>query len=74
MSESELSCCSSMSSITFNSNVQLEGNLVSHCDKETEPKCNLYGGSIWLMAIVNAIKCPVMLDTGRAISIFNHNF
>jgi transposase InsO family protein/predicted aspartyl protease len=74
MSESELSCCSSMSSITFNSNVQLEGNLVSHCDKETEPKCNLYGGSIWLMAIINGRKCPVMIDTGSAISIFNHSF
>jgi hypothetical protein len=74
MSDSEFSCHSSRSSVTFNPNVQLEGNLVSHCDKEVEPKCNLYGGPIWLMVVINGRKCPVMIDTGSAISIFNHNF
>jgi hypothetical protein len=39
-----------------------------------EIKCNLYGGSVWLMADVNGRHCPLLLDTGSAITIFNDNF
>jgi transposase InsO family protein/predicted aspartyl protease len=38
------------------------------------PHCNVYGGSLWILAELNGVKCPLMLDTGSAISILNQNF
>jgi hypothetical protein len=38
------------------------------------PHCNVYGGSLWVLAELTGVKCPLMLDTGSAISILNHNF
>jgi predicted aspartyl protease len=43
-------------------------------DSDFKPNCNLYGGSLWIYSFVNGVRCPLMIDTGSAISIFNHHF
>jgi predicted aspartyl protease len=42
--------------------------------KGDEVRCNLYGGSIWLMCQVNGVRSPLLVDTGSAVTIFNDNF
>jgi transposase InsO family protein/predicted aspartyl protease len=42
--------------------------------KSNEVRCNLYGGSIWLMCYVNGVRNPLLVDTGSAVTIFNDNF
>jgi predicted aspartyl protease len=42
--------------------------------KVDEVRCNLYGGSIWLICQVNGIRSSLLVDTGSAVTIFNNHF
>jgi predicted aspartyl protease len=57
-----------------NEMVEMKNPNVHVDDSDFKPNCNLYGGSLWIYSLVNGVRCPLMIDTGSAISIFNHHF
>jgi predicted aspartyl protease len=62
------------SSAVPNEIVEMKNPNVHVDDSDFKPNCNLYGGSLWIYSLVNGVRCPLMIDTGSAISIFNHHF
>jgi hypothetical protein len=62
------------SSDVLNEMVEMKNPNVHIDDSDVKPNCNLYGGSLWIYSFVNGVRCPLMIDTGSAISIFNHHF
>jgi hypothetical protein len=50
---------SSEITVTRNPNIHLDVCNVENCSDV--PHCNVYGGSLWVLAELNGVKCPLML-------------